>query len=192
MFNIVILGPPGCGKGTQSKFIIEKYGMVHLSTGDIFRREIDAKHPFGEVIRKIINTGNLVPEAIVLQEIQIHVAKYPEAEGLLFDGFPRTVFQAEFLDWLMLRKGAKVDLAIYLDVPNEILLERIKRRGELENREDDRGDVAKQRLIVYNEQTAPVIAHYQRKGILESIRGDRDINDVQTQLAQIIERYQNK
>jgi adenylate kinase len=189
MFNIIILGPPGCGKGTQSANIINKYRLTHISTGEILREEIELHTAIGEVVKKFIDRGYLVPDDIIMREIFVSAIRHKPRFGLLFDGFPRTLFQADYLDDLLKHKKQKISLVIYLEVSEEELYNRIKHRSKVSKRSDDNFDTVKNRLDVYYELTHPLIAYYTNQKKLVSISGMAPVEEVFSKISSVIDDY---
>jgi adenylate kinase len=182
--RIVLLGPPGAGKGTQSQRLVEKHGIVQLSTGDMLRAAIKAGTPVGQKAQDIMARGDLVPDDIVVGIIAERIEAPDARKGFILDGFPRTVAQAEALDRLLDRKGTPLHAVIELEVDESVLLRRIETRlaqmtarGE-PVRPDDNPESFKKRLAAYREQTAPVSAHYRAKGMLEKVDGMAGIDEV--------------
>jgi len=178
MLNIVLFGPPGSGKGTQSENIIKKYKLVHLSTGDILRAELAAKTELGLKAKAIMEKGELVSDEIVIGMIANKLDAGSDAKGFIFDGFPRTVAQAEALDKLMESKGMKVDVMIGLEVEKGELIKRLLKRGEETGRADDNLDTIENRINVYNNQTTPVMNYYKSRGKYIPINGIGNIVDI--------------
>jgi len=178
MFTLVLLGPPGSGKGTQAQRIVEKYDFIHLSTGDVIREEICKGTKLGKKLQYFTSQGLLVPDDIILKQVWKYALKHEKGKGIIFDGFPRTLYQAMMLDRLFAKKNFSISLAIAIYVPEEKLFERIMRRAQEKSREDDNEFVLKNRLLVYYSQTQPVIDYYAKKGILKEINGDRSIDEV--------------
>ena len=137
MFNLILFGPPGSGKGTQGELLMKKYNLIHLSTGNLLREEIANQTILGLEAKQFMDKGKLVPDAVVIGMIDSMVDKYPDATGFLFDGFPRTVTQAQALDSLLLQKDAAINLVLALQVPEEILVQRLLNRGKSSGRSDD-------------------------------------------------------
>ncbi len=189
MFNIIILGPPGCGKGTQSTNIIQKYDFTHISTGEILREEVELHTAIGDVVKKFIDRGFLVPDDIIMREIFVTAMKQKQTKGLLFDGFPRTLFQADYLDDLLLHKGSKISLVLQMDVDEDELYNRILNRSEDSQRSDDKLETIHKRLEVYYEQTHPLIDYYKKQGKLHTISGMAPIKEVFGKIANIIDDY---
>src|SRR6478672_1850931 len=154
MFNLILFGPPGSGKGTQSEKIVQKFGLIHLSTGDLLRQEIADKTPLGLEAKNFMDKGQLVPDEVVIGMIDSSLEKHPEAKGFLFDGFPRTVAQAEALDKLLALKKTSICKVAALDVDEEELVKRLLKRGESSGRPDDKNeDVIRKRFAVYKNDT---------------------------------------
>ncbi|RPE13714.1 adenylate kinase [Chitinophaga lutea] len=176
MVNLILFGPPGSGKGTQSANIIEKYGLLHLSTGDLLRKEIAAGTPLGLEAQKLMNQGSLVPDEVVIGMISSMLDANPEARGFIFDGFPRNTTQAEALDKLLALKKAPISVVLSLEVPEDELIRRLLDRGKTSGRPDDASEeVVKNRIVEYHNKTAPVADHYAKFGKLRRIKGDGSI-----------------
>lgn len=179
MFNLILFGPPGSGKGTQSEKIVEKFGLVHLSTGNLLRQEINEKTPLGLEARNFMDKGQLVPDEVVIGMIDSCLEKHKDAKGFLFDGFPRTVAQAEALDKLLSLKKTGICKVVALDVAEEELVKRLIKRGETSGRSDDTNeDVIRNRYNVYKKETEPVAEYYNQQGKLEKIKGEGTVNDI--------------
>ena len=188
MFNLILFGPPGSGKGTQSEKIVEKFGLIHLSTGNLLRQEISEKTPLGQEAKNFIDKGQLVPDEVVIGMVDSYMEKHPEAKGFLFDGFPRTVAQAEALDRLLSLRKTAICKVIALDVSEEELIRRLLRRGETSGRTDDTDElVIRKRFAVYTNETEPVAHYYQQKGKLERIKGEGTIDDIFTSISTCVE-----
>ena len=179
MLNLILFGPPGAGKGTQSESLIEKYGLTHLSTGDIFRANIKGETELGKLAKSFIDKGELVPDEVTIKMLQAEVEKVNEPKGFIFDGFPRTTAQAEALDAFLQSKGMKVNLMLALVVPEEELVKRLLLRGKDSGRADDANEeVIRNRIAVYNEQTAVVADHYDKQGVYKAIDGVGGIDEI--------------
>ncbi|RBL93576.1 adenylate kinase [Chitinophaga flava] len=173
MVNLILFGPPGSGKGTQSTKIIDKYGLIHLSTGDLLRTEISNKTPLGLEATKFMDQGLLVPDEVVIGMISSKLDANPEARGFIFDGFPRTTAQAEALDKLLALKKTAISVVLSLEVPEDELIKRLLNRGLTSGRSDDSSeDVVKARIVEYHNKTAPVADHYAKFGKFRKIKGD--------------------
>lgn len=187
MLNIVLFGPPGAGKGTQSEKLIKGYNLTHLSTGDLFRKNISEGTELGIRAQKFMDDGNLVPDEVVIGMVEDKVRNTTNTEGFIFDGFPRTVAQAEALDKLMLENGTPIDLMLALSVDEEELLERLLKRGKISSRPDDQDpDKIRNRFAVYKRETTPVAEFYQAQGKLFNIEGIGDIDAIFTRLTETI------
>ena len=173
MVNLILFGPPGSGKGTQSANIIQKYGLIHLSTGDLLRSEIGDKTPLGLEAKKFMDQGLLVPDEVVIGMISSKLDANPEARGFIFDGFPRTTAQAEALDKLLALKKTAISVVLSLEVPEDALIKRLLNRGLTSGRPDDASeDVVKARIVEYHNKTAPVADHYAKFGKFKKVKGD--------------------
>jgi adenylate kinase len=187
MKNIVIFGAPGSGKGTQSDLLIAKYGFKHISTGDVLRAEIKAGSELGKTAQSYIDDGHLIPDDLM---IEILAQKYDElcpCKGLLFDGFPRTVPQAEALAKMLEARGTSVNAMLELAVAEEELLQRLILRGQTSGRADDNEETIKKRLQVYLSQTAPLIEWYENKGLRHTVNGSGSLESINNQLCAIID-----
>jgi len=174
--RIIIFGPPGAGKGTQAKLISEKYGIPHLSTGEIFRSAIKNKTPLGKEVKSILDAGDLVPDdkVVALVEEELKNKKYDD--GYILDGFPRTVPQAKAFDAILDKKDKSLDAFLQLEVPEDELVERILSRGE--GRSDDTPEKVKNRLAVYYDETEPVLNYYKKQSVVQSINGVGSIDEI--------------
>jgi adenylate kinase len=190
MLNIVLFGPPGAGKGTQSKKIIEQYGLVHLSTGDLFRKHLKEGTDLGKKAREFMDHGKLVPDQIVIDMVDVKISEHMDAAGFIFDGFPRTVAQAEALDRLLEKKSMKITRMVALEVPDEIIKERLKGRAALEGRTDDQDeDKIKTRINVYKEETMPVAGYYDDQQKLSKINGVGQIDEIYASIHEVIKAH---
>ncbi|MEM8813596.1 MAG: adenylate kinase [Pseudomonadota bacterium] len=188
--RLILLGPPGAGKGTQATRIVEKFDIVQLSTGDMLRAAVAAETPVGLEAKEIMARGDLVPDSVVVQIVSDRFDQPDCANGFILDGFPRTVAQAEALGTLLHSKGMMLDVVIELAVDDEALLARIeKRAAETAGgaRADDNAEALKKRLAVYHEQTAPLIAYYREQGLLKTLDGMQDIDDVTAAINGVLE-----
>jgi len=187
MVNLVLFGPPGAGKGTQSEKLIDKYGFVHISTGDLFRWHTKNDTPLGKKVKEIMNSGALVPDEITIAMLKEELDKNPDAEGFLFDGFPRTVGQAEALDKFMEDNQTAIHHIIALDVSEDELRERIAKRRTVENRADDEEDKLNKRITEYFSKTVHVLPFYKKQGRLSTVNGKGSIDDIFESIAAIID-----
>lgn len=188
MNNIILFGPPGSGKGTQSAKLIERYGLMHVSTGDLLRSEISRKTRLGAEAKILIEQGQLVPDEIVIGMIQSAVDENPGVNGFLFDGFPRTLAQAEALDDLLAEKGEEISVFFALKVSEDELAKRLLQRGLTSGRSDDRDEtIIKARIEEYNAKTAVVAEHYQQINKAVSIKGEGTIEEIFTRLCDEID-----
>ena len=178
MINLVLFGPPGAGKGTQSEKLIKKYGFVHISTGDLFRWHTKNDTSLGKKVKEIMNSGALVPDEITIAMLKEELDKNPGAKGFLFDGFPRTVAQAEALDKFMKENGTAIHHVIALDVSEQELRARIAKRRTIENRADDEDEKLNKRVNEYFSKTIHVLPFYQKAGRLKTIQGVGDIDTI--------------
>lgn len=179
MLNIVLFGPPGAGKGTQSAKLIEKYHLVHLSTGDIFRANIKSATELGVLAKSFIDKGQLVPDEVTIGMLAGEVNKNPDAKGFIFDGFPRTQAQAKALDELLVSKGTGITMMLALEVEEEELRKRLLLRGKDSGRADDQDPaVIQKRIDVYNGETMPVKEFYQLQNKYRGIDGIGEIEDI--------------
>lgn len=186
--NIILLGPPGAGKGTQAKILEDTRGMKQLSTGDMLRAEIAAQSPIGLKVKAIMDAGSLVSDDIVIEMISNRIERPDCAKGFILDGFPRTVPQAEALDKMLATKGKELGAVIQLVVDENALLARIEKRASQSTivRADDNADALKKRLAVYNEQTAPIIPYYEDKGMIKKVDGMAAMNIVSEEIDKIL------
>lgn len=188
MFNLILFGPPGSGKGTQSDKIVEKFGLIHLSTGNLLRQEIADKTPLGLEAKNFMDKGQLVPNEVVIGMIDSSLEKHHGAKGFLFDGFPRTVAQAEALDKLLVLKKTSINKVIALEVVEEELIKRLVKRGETSGRSDDTNEeVIRKRFAVYKDETEPVADHYKQQGKFEAVRGVGTIDEIFNAISTLIE-----
>ena len=189
MLNVILFGPPGAGKGTQAAKLIEKYGLVHLSTGDLLRAEIARQTPLGLEAKRIIDKGNLVPDEVVVEMIRRQVKQHLNGSGFIFDGFPRTTEQALRLDEMLAAEGVDVDIMISLSVDDEIVIQRILKRGEVSGRTDDQSvDTIKNRIDTYNRQTAIVEDHYKGRNKHKHVHGMGTIDETFDYIVKEIEQ----
>ncbi len=213
--NLILLGAPGAGKGTQAKKIVEKYGIPHIATGDILREAVAKGTELGKKAKEYMDRGELVPDEIVIGIVKERLQQPDCEKGFLLDGFPRTLKQAEALDDMLKELGKKIDAVIYIDVPEEEVVKRIVNRrtcrncgavyhliyappkepnkcdkcgGELYQRDDDKEETVRQRFKVYMENTAPLIEYYEKKGILYKVDGTKNIDEVFQQIDEVLQK----
>jgi adenylate kinase len=187
MFNLILFGPPGSGKGTQSEKLIEKYGLIHLSTGNLLRAEIDNKTDLGLAAKSYMDKGQLVPDEVVLGMIACALDNNVHANGFLFDGFPRTVAQAKGLDAMLSERGEEISSVLSLIVSPEELTNRLVNRGKTSGRSDDNEDVIRARILEYQSKTAPVAGHYEMLGKVVHVKGEGSVEDIFKSLCKEIE-----
>lgn len=188
MFNLILFGPPGSGKGTQSEKIVEKFGLIHLSTGNLLRQEITDKTPLGLEAKNFMDKGQLVPDEVVIGMIDSSLEKHADAKGFLFDGFPRTIAQAEALDKLLALKKTGICKVLALEVTEDELVKRLVKRGETSGRSDDTNEeVIRKRFSVYKNETEPVAAYYAAQGKLERLHGEGTVNEIFGKISSCIE-----
>jgi len=189
MLNIVLFGAPGAGKGTQAVMLAKKHELVHLSTGDILRKEIADGTELGKQAQGYTVMGELVPDELIIDIIRSQIEQNSDAKGFIFDGFPRTTAQAEALDQLMSEKGMEITSMIALDVENEELLNRLTKRGAISGRTDDQSiDIIRNRIDVYHQKTKPLIGYYQAREKYHPIDGTGDIAKIFERLSGHVER----
>jgi adenylate kinase len=189
MFNLILFGPPGSGKGTQSERLVDKYGLVHLSTGNLLREEIAQKTPLGIEAKSFMDKGQLVPDEVVIGMVDSYFDKHKEARGFLFDGFPRTVAQAIALDKLLELKRTEIAAVVALDVTEEELVKRLLKRGETSGRSDDNNeDVIRKRFSVYSNETTPVAEHYKKARKFQSIKGEGSIDQIFQSISEAVDK----
>lgn len=188
MKNLVLFGPPGAGKGTQSEKLIQKYSFVHISTGDLFRWHTKNETPLGKKVKEIMNSGALVPDEITISMLKEEIDKNPDAKGFLFDGFPRTVPQAEALDKFMLENGTAIHFVVALEVNETEVRTRIAKRRTTENRADDEEEKLNKRITEYFTKTIHVLPYYEKQGRLNSVHGIGDVDTIFTNICKSIDK----
>lgn len=189
MFNIILFGPPGSGKGTQSEKLIAEYGLKHLSTGDLLRSEIAQQTPLGLEAKSIMDRGQLVPDAVVVGMISSALESNPQAKGFLFDGFPRTVAQSEALDKLLKLKSTEIGVVLALDVSEEELTQRLLNRGLTSGRSDDTNEsVIRARIVEYQEKTSVVANYYSRFNKVVKVKGEGTVDEIFSSLCSEIDK----
>lgn len=186
MKNIVLFGKPGAGKGTQAEFLKEKYNLVHLSTGDIFRYNIKNDTELGRLAKTFMDKGDLVPDEVTINMLQSEVDKNPQAAGFLFDGFPRTIAQAEALDAFLETKNQEITATVALEADDNILVARLLERGKTSGRPDDQDEEKiRNRYEEYNQKTAPLMDYYKSQGKFHAVDGIGTIEEVTERLTQV-------
>ncbi len=193
MFNLILFGPPGSGKGTQSEKLIAKYYLKHLSTGDLLRSEIARKTPLGIEAKKFMDKGQLVPDEVVIGMISYALDDNPDANGFLFDGFPRTAMQAQALDKLLELKNTSINVMLALAVTEEELVKRLVKRGETSGRTDDNnGHVIRTRILEYNKKTSPVAEYYKKANKVVMVKGEGTVDEIFSELTREIDARMKK
>ena len=187
MLNIVLFGGPGSGKGTQSARLIDRYGLYHISTGEVLRDHIARGTQLGKVADSFISKGNLIPDELMIDILDSELDRPEAVNGVIFDGFPRTIPQAEALEKLLAKRSGKVDAVVGLEVPEEELTARLINRGKESGRIDDNSEVIKKRLEVYHRQTEPLKAHYIGKDLYLPVEGTGTVEDIFHRIAANIE-----
>ena len=187
MINIVLFGKPGAGKGTQAEFLKQKYNLTHLSTGDIFRFNIKNETELGQLAKTYMDQGDLVPDEVTIKMLQSEVDKNPNSAGFLFDGFPRTIAQAEALDAFLISKNQQITATIALEADDEILVQRLLERGKTSGRPDDQDEEKiRNRYQEYNEKTAPLMDFYIDQNKFHSVNGIGSIAEITERVSAII------
>jgi len=188
MINLVLFGPPGAGKGTQSEKLIQKYGFVHISTGDLFRWHTKNDTALGKRVKEIMNSGALVPDEITIAMLKEELDKNPQAKGFLFDGFPRTVPQAEALDNFMKANNSGIHHIVALDVSEEEVRTRIAKRRTIENRVDDEEEKLNKRITEYFSKTIHVLPYYKNQGRLDTVHGIGAIENIFKNICAVLDK----
>ena len=188
MKNIVIFGAPGSGKGTQSELLVKKYNFKHISTGDVLRAEIKKETELGKTAKGYIDNGQLIPDSLMISILAATYDALCPCEGVIFDGFPRTIPQAEALKQMLAERGTEVAGMLELDVPEEMLMERLINRGKTSGRADDNAQTIQKRLGVYHAQTAPLIAWYEAEGKRHAVKGYGALEEINAALCAVIDR----
>jgi adenylate kinase len=193
MINIVLFGKPGAGKGTQAEFLKDKYNLVHISTGDIFRYNLSNNTELGQQARVYMDRGDLVPDELTIKMLQDEIEKNTQAKGFLFDGFPRTLAQADALDKFLATKGWSITATIALEANDEVLVQRILERGKTSGRTDDQDEEKiRNRYNEYNQKTAPLINYYTEKELFYPVDGIGSIEEITRRLCLVIDQFIDK
>jgi adenylate kinase len=186
MFNLILFGPPGAGKGTQAIKIAEKFGWKHVSTGDILRAEVSQGTPLGIKVKAVMDAGHLVSDDLLIEIMESVFINNPAVKGFVLDGFPRTLKQAQELDQMLARHGRSVSLVLALGVNEEELVKRLLKRAQEQGRKDDTEEVIKNRLVQYHQHTKPLIDYYREKDLYKVVHGEGSIEDIFGQLCSVI------
>lgn len=193
MFNLILFGPPGSGKGTQSEKIITKYHLHHISTGDLLRTEIGRQTPLGKEAKILMDKGNLVPDHVVISMISAVLQSHSKSKGFLFDGFPRTSVQSSELDKLLQRHNTCIDVVLALKVSEAELVKRLLKRGETSGRSDDINEqVIRARIVEYHKKTKAVLDHYSQDGKVVSVDGEGTIEEIFIRLSKELDKVRQK
>ena len=189
MLNVLIFGAPGSGKGTQSEELIRRYGFRHIATGELLRAEIKAQTELGQAAAGYINEGHLVPDSLIVDMMEKLISTLVDTEGIIFDGFPRTIPQAEAMETMLAHHGWKVDIVLNLQVPEEMLIERLLNRGKISGRSDDNIETIRKRLDVYANETAPLVDFFTRKNVLHNVVGTGTIEEIALRIVPIVDKF---
>ncbi len=189
MVNLILFGPPGSGKGTQAAKLVEKYNLLHISTGDLFRYEMGNDTPLGKEAKSYIEKGELVPDEVTVGMLRNKVEANPDVQGYIFDGFPRTIAQSEALDKLMAEKDTAISALLMLDVPDEEIIKRILERGKTSGRADDLDEtIIQNRIDVYKSETSPVFDYYGKQDKAEKVDGVGSIEEIFDRLCASVDK----
>ena len=192
MLNLILFGKPGSGKGTQASLIKNKYNLVHISTGDVFRKNMSNKTDLGMLAKGYMEKGELVPDEVTVNMLKEELEDHLPCEGFIFDGFPRTSYQAEKLDVLLTKYSLNIHLTIALDVDNETLIKRLLNRGKSSGRADDQSeDKINKRLQEYDKKTKPLIEFYTKQNKYKSINGIGEMDDITARIVNLLDNYLN-
>ena len=186
--KLLFMGPPGAGKGTQAQIICKEHNIPQISTGEILRAAVKNGTEMGKKAQEFMNAGQLVPDEVVIGIVRDRIKEPDAANGYILDGFPRTIEQADALGSMLSEMGQKLDVALNLEVPDEELVRRLLDRARKDGRADDTEPVIKERLKTYNDQTAPLIDYYQKKGILASIDGLGSMDEITERIRQVLKK----
>jgi adenylate kinase len=188
MFNLILFGPPGAGKGTQAVKIAEKYSWIHVSTGDILRSEVSQGTPLGLKVKAVMEAGHLVSDELLIEIMESVFRKHKEAKGFVLDGFPRTLKQAVELDEMLKKIGQQIMMVLSLSVDEEELVKRLLKRAQDQGRKDDTEEVIKNRLVQYHQHTKPLIDYYEKKDLFKDVYGVGSIEDIFNSLCSVINK----
>jgi adenylate kinase len=192
MLNLILFGKPGSGKGTQASLIKNKYNLVHISTGDVFRKNMSNKTDLGMLAKGYMERGELVPDEVTVNMLKEELEDHLSCEGFIFDGFPRTSYQAEKLDVLLAKYSFNINLTIALDVDNKTLIKRLLIRGKISGRADDQSeDKINKRLQEYEKKTKPLIEFYTKQNKFKSINGIGEMDDINSRIVNLLDNYLN-
>jgi adenylate kinase len=186
--NILLLGPQGSGKGTQAERLSAEFGLPHIATGEMLRAAVAAESELGRRVKPILDSGRLVPDELMIELIRERLARDDAQRGFVLDGFPRTLAQAEALDDLLRALGRDLGVVFELQVPDDVAVERLRRRAALEGRTDDTPETIQTRLDLYHRETEPLVEHYRARGNVIGIHGDRSVDEVFAEMAQALEQ----
>jgi adenylate kinase len=190
MLNVVLFGPPGAGKGTQSEILLQRYGLVHLSTGDIFRANIKGETALGQQAKAFMDKGELVPDSVTISMLESEVVKHPGAKGFIFDGFPRTSAQAAALDSFLAGKSSAITCMLALEVDEEELIKRLLNRATTSGRADDADEtIVRNRIAVYNRETSPVANYYRDQQKYRGIIGVGSVEEITQRLCSALDTF---
>jgi len=190
MLNVVLFGPPGAGKGTQSEILLQRYGLVHLSTGDIFRANIKGETALGQQAKAFMDKGELVPDSLTISMLESEVVKHPGAQGFIFDGFPRTSAQAAALDSFLAGKSSSITCMLALEVDEEELIKRLLNRATTSGRADDADEtIVRNRIAVYNRETSPVANYYRDQQKYRGIVGVGSVEEITQRLCSALDTF---
>jgi adenylate kinase len=190
MLNVVLFGPPGAGKGTQSEILLQRYELVHLSTGDIFRANIKGETALGQQAKAFMDKGELVPDSVTISMLESEVVKHPSAKGFIFDGFPRTSAQAAALDMFLAGKSSSITCMLALEVDEEELIKRLLNRATTSGRADDADEtIVRNRIAVYNRETSPVANYYRDQQKYRGILGVGSVEEITQRLCSALDTF---